>query len=109
LAALSQSLRAELASAGVDVIAVYPNYTRTAFFSREKLVGGARRPASGYADPARVAAAIAGAIEKGTSELVLSAQGKMLRGVRRLFPAFTDKAMERVAARLRQPREVCHE
>lgn len=109
LAALGQSLRAELGVAGVDVMVVYPNYTRTDFFLREKRVGGARRPASGYADPARVAAAVVRAVEKGKNELVLSAEGKALKWVRRLFPAAADKAMERTAARLREPREVCHE
>ena len=109
LASLGQSLRAELGSAGVDVMDVYPNYTRTDIFLREKKVGGARRPASGYADPASVAAAIVRAVGKGKSELVLSAEGRALTWVRRLFPAFTDKAMERIAARLREPREVCHE
>jgi len=109
LASLGQSLRAELKGAGIDVMVVYPNYTRTRFFLREKRVGGARRPASGYADPARVAAAIVGAVEKGRNELVLSAEGRALKWVRRLFPAAADKAMERIAARLREPQEVCHE
>lgn len=108
LASLGQSLRAELGGVGVDVMVVYPNYTRTDFFLREKRVGGARRPASGYADPARVAAAVVRAVEKGNNELVLSAEGRALKWVRRLFPAATDKAMERIAARLHEPREVCH-
>jgi short-subunit dehydrogenase len=109
LASLSQSLRAELGVAGVDVMAVYPNYTRTDFFLKEKRVGGARRPAFEYADAAKVAAAIVRAVEKGRTELVLSAGGRALRWIRRLFPAAADKAMERVAARLREPREVCHD
>jgi short-subunit dehydrogenase len=109
LASLGQSLRAELGSSGIDVMVVYPNYTRTDFFLREKRVGGARRPASGYADPAKVAAAVVRAVEKGRKELVLSAEGRALKWIRRLFPAAADKAMERIAARLREPREVCHE
>jgi short-subunit dehydrogenase len=109
LASLGQSLRAELGAAGLDVMVVYPNYTRTALFLKEKRVGGARRPASGYADPAKVATAIVRAVEKGRNELVLSAEGRALKWVRSLFPAATDKAMERIAARLREPGEVCHE
>jgi hypothetical protein len=48
-------------------------------------------------------------VEKGRKELVLSAEGRALKWVRRLVPAAADKAMERIAARLREPQEVCHE
>ena len=40
LAAMSQSLRAELAGSGVSVMVAYPGYTQTDFFATEKLVGG---------------------------------------------------------------------
>ena len=49
LAAFSQSLRAELADAGISVLVVYPGYTETEFFLKERNVGGAHRPPGPYA------------------------------------------------------------
>ncbi len=102
LASLGQSLRAELAGSGVSVSNVYPGYTDTPLFDREVLVGGARRPEGPYADPARVARQVLDGLERGRSELILSPEGKALSVVRRV-PRLLDRALARVADRLREP------
>jgi short-subunit dehydrogenase len=100
LAALGQSLRAELADGGIHVLNVYPGYTRTRIFDREKRLGGARRPAGRYAPPDRVARAIVHAIHKEKTELVLSPSGRILALVR-TSPRLTDRAMARLAGHLK--------
>ncbi|HWP37097.1 MAG TPA: SDR family oxidoreductase, partial [Gemmatimonadales bacterium] len=42
LASVTQTLRGELAGSGVRLICVYPGYTRTPIFGKEKRLGGAR-------------------------------------------------------------------
>lgn len=106
LAALSQSLRAELAGTGVRVLTVYPGYTRTPLFTREKKVGGARRPSRGYVPAETVARAIVRAIEQDRRELVLSLRGRLLNVLRGVLPAFVDQVMQHIAARLRVNKEV---
>ncbi len=101
LAAFGQSLRAELADTGVRVLNVYPGYTRTPLFGRERLVGGARRPDGRYAAPEDVARAIVRAIEARRTELVLSREGKALGAAARLAPRLLDRVLARVARRLR--------
>jgi NAD(P)-dependent dehydrogenase (short-subunit alcohol dehydrogenase family) len=64
MAAFSQSLRAELAPSGISVLVVYPGYTQTEFFLKEKKVGGAQRPAGPYCPVARAARAIVRAMGK---------------------------------------------
>jgi len=75
LVVLSQSLRAELHGSGVRVMLVYPGYTESEIFEREKRVGGARRPSGKYAPAAEVAEAIARGIEtdaRGVATLTLA-------------------------------------
>ncbi len=103
LAAIGQSLRAELTESGVRVLNVYPGYTRTPLFAREKRVGGARRPNGRYAAPERVARAIARAIEADARELVLTPDGKVVAALARLAPGLLDRAYARLAKRLRAP------
>lgn len=101
LAALGESLRAELYGSGVRVLTVYPGYTRTPLFDREKQLGGARRPATGYASPQDVARAIARAMERDREQLVLSSSGRALSLLRGVVPRVVEQVMRRIAAHLR--------
>lgn len=101
LAAVGQSIRAELADSGIKVLNVYPSYTRTNIFAVERKVGGARRPNGRYASANGVASAVVRAIETERQELVLSPEGKALSALRGLLPVVIQKAMERVANGLR--------
>jgi NAD(P)-dependent dehydrogenase (short-subunit alcohol dehydrogenase family) len=108
LAALGQSLRAELHGSGVRVLTVYPGYTRTPLFQHEKKLGGARRPRRGYADPRDVARSIVQAMEGDVQELVLSPEGRALSVLRGLVPALVQRAMRYLATHLRVNEEACH-
>jgi short-subunit dehydrogenase len=103
VAVVGESLRAELATTGIQVLNVYPGYTRTEIFARERRVGGARRPRGRYAPADRVALAIVRAIEAEKPELVLSPGGKVIARLRAVAPWAVDRAMRRVACRLRAP------
>jgi short-subunit dehydrogenase len=105
LAAFSQSLRAEISGSGVAVMVVYPGYTETEFFAREKRVGGARRPHPPYAPARRVARLIVRAIERKKAECVLSREGRAIALARKYSPRLAEWAMVRVAARLRESKE----
>lgn len=100
LVAFSQSLRAELSGTGVGVMIVYPGYTDTGIFGAEKKVGGAVRPGGSYAGAEGVAEAIVRAIERGRSDVVLSAQGNMLNLVRGVAPGVAERAMRALARKL---------
>ena len=102
LASLSQSLDAELVGSGISVLTVYPGYTQTDFFKKEKKVGGARRPDKPYASPQKVAEAVVAGIEKEKHELVLSTEGKALILCQSLVPWLVRKGMERIACNLKQ-------
>jgi short-subunit dehydrogenase len=106
LAAFGQSLHAELAGSGISVLTVYPGYTQTDFFRKEKKLGGARRPAEPYAPPQKVGEAVVRAIEKEKQELILSAQGKALILGQRSIPWLVRKGMQRIARNLRDNKEV---
>jgi len=109
LAAVSQSLRAELCGNGISVMVVYPGYTETDFFAREKKVGGAVRPRGPYAPAAKVARSIVEAVERERSELVLSWEGRALPLFQRIFPRQVERAMARLAGSLRDAEEVVYE
>ena len=100
LAALGQSLQAELAGSRISVLTVYPGYTQTDFFMKEKKLGGARRPAGPYASPQKVAQAVVRAIEREKHELILSVEGKSLGLCQGLMPWLVRKIMERIACNL---------
>lgn len=108
LATLTQTLRAELHDSGVRLINVYPGYTRTPLFQREKKVGGARRPDGQYARSDQVARAIVSAIETKREELVLSPSGRVLSVLRGLLPRLISRSMRRVATQLRMKEQVSH-
>jgi short-subunit dehydrogenase len=101
LVALSQSLRAELADTGVRLVIVYPGYTESEIYEREKHVGGARRPEFKYAPTEDVAEAVVRAIESGRRDLVLTAQGKALSVLRGVAPSVVERVMRRIARELR--------
>ena len=97
LVAFSQSLRAELTGTGVRVMSVYPGYTRTEIFDVERTVGGARRPPVRYAEPERVARAIARGIEADRREVYLTLSGRLLGILRGAAPLIVEIAMRRMA------------
>lgn len=108
LANLGQSLHSELVRWGISVLTVYPNYTETDFFKKEKKVGGARRPAGAYASPQKVAEAIVSAIEKEKRELLLTFEGKALVLCQSFLPWLVRWTMERMALRLREKEELSY-
>jgi short-subunit dehydrogenase len=101
LVAYSQSLRAEVASAGIKVVVVYPGYTQTGLFAKEQTFGQARRPPGPYRPPETVARAIVKAVERGRREVVLSPEGKGLLLARCLLSWLVDPLLARLAAKLR--------
>jgi NAD(P)-dependent dehydrogenase (short-subunit alcohol dehydrogenase family) len=106
LAALGQSLRAEMAADGVRVVNLYPGYTDTPIFRHERHVGGARRPAGPYPPPTRVARAIVRSLERGRQEVFVSPESRSLALLRHL-PTAADQVMGWIALRLRD-RAVAH-
>jgi len=106
LATLGQSLHAELVRSGISVLNVYPGYTETDFFKKEKKVGGARRPNGPYTSPQKVAETVVAGIEKKKRELILTVEGKALILCQSLMPWFVQKTMERFAHDLRDEKEV---
>lgn len=101
LATLSQSLRAELADSDVNVLVVYPGYTETDLFRKERVFGGARRPDGVYDPPNDVAAAIVEAIESERAETVLSVDGRRLKRAVRFFPRIVDRKLAELARTVR--------
>jgi short-subunit dehydrogenase len=108
LVALSQSLRAELSGSGVSLMIVYPGYTQTEFFRKEKKVGRARRPRGPYSSPVKVAKAIVKAVQCQKRNLVLSLEGKTLSLFQGILPGLVERVMERIAFQLRDGQEVSH-
>jgi short-subunit dehydrogenase len=100
LVAFGRALRIELEEPGIRVVNVYPDYTRTVFFSRERRVGDARPPAGRYASPASVARRTIRAVERGGDEVILSARGRLLRVLGGLFPWLAECLLRLVARRL---------
>jgi short-subunit dehydrogenase len=92
----SDSLRAELAPRGIDVLHVCPSTTETEFF--DQLIGGrvpgARR--RGMA-PDVVARHMIRALQKRRSEIVLSPSGKLLVWIDRLWPSLANWLVARLA------------
>jgi len=105
LAALTQSLRAELHGTGITVAAAYVDYTVTNIFTAEKKVGGAVRPRGPYAPAAKVATAIVRAVERGKRDFVASTRGRALVLVRALAPGIVELYMNRLADELRAGEE----
>lgn len=82
---------------------VYPGYTATEIFEREKRAGGARRPSGRYASAEDVAEAIARRIERGAGDLYLTVRGRALGALRGLAPLVVERAMRSIARDLADP------
>ncbi len=108
LVALSQSLRAELSGSGVSLMIVYPGYTQTEFFKKEKKLGRARRPRGPYSSPVKVAKAIVRAVQFRRRNMILSLEGKALSLVQGILPRLVERVMARIALLLRGGEEVSH-
>lgn len=93
---LSDSLRAELAVENIDVLLISPSTTASEFFTvasgdrdrRPKLGGKAMRPEA-------VARRIAGAMQTGKHEIILTAGGNFLVWLDRLCPPLADYLVAR--------------
>lgn len=109
LVAFNQSLRAELSKSGISIMIVYPGYTQTDFFEKEKKVGGAHRPPGPYTSVQKVAKTIVRAIESEKQDLVFSLEGKALTFSQSLMPWLAEKAMEKIAYKLGDKKEEYNE
>jgi short-subunit dehydrogenase len=95
----SESLRAELARDGIDVLVVSPGTTDTPFFEnviemRSKLPWRKEGVRQG-ATPQSVARAAIDALERGKSEIIPSVSGKLLVLANRIAPRLVDRWMRR--------------
>ena len=87
LRGFSDSLRAELAHEGIDVISVHPNTTKSEFFDRlvEKTGEAATNPSP--MSSRDVALRILHALERGKPEVVLTFRGKLMIFTKRFTPS----------------------
>jgi short-subunit dehydrogenase len=95
LQGFSESLRAELAPSGIDVLVVSPGTTRTEFFERAIDAAQNRRPQRLGMEPSVVARRTIAAIRRGKHEIVVGASGKLLVWANRLFPRLLDAILAR--------------
>jgi short-subunit dehydrogenase len=95
LQGFSESLRAELAPRGIDVLVVSPGRTETEFF--ESAIDADGRPWAGLPTMSAdaVARRIVRAIGKGKHEIVISPGGKLLVWASRWFPSLMDRIVSR--------------
>ncbi len=93
LQGLSESLRAELAEFGIDLLVVSPARTRTEFFEQAINAPEARWPLLRGIPAETVARRIVRAMRAGRHEVVPSASGKLLLWANRLFPWAVDRAL----------------
>ncbi len=93
LQGLSESLRAELAELGIDLLVASPARTRTEFFERAINAPQVRWPLLRGIPAQTVARRIIRAMRAGRHEVVPSASGKLLWWANRLFPWAVDRAL----------------
>ena len=94
----SESIRAELAGSGVDVLVVSPGTTETEFFDNVlESKGGPKWPEHAAVGADAVARATVRAIRRGSHEITPYLWGKVLVLMNRVSPWFVDKLMERYA------------
>lgn len=100
LRSLSQTLRAECADEGISVLHVSPDYTDTAFFSKEKITGGVRTHHEKRSGVDAVAKRIVRDIVHNKKETVLSFRARSLLITSCLLPWFTQAYFRRRAMKL---------
>ena len=94
----SESIRAELAASGVDVLVVSPGTTDTEFFDQVlESKGGPKWPEHKAVTAEAVARATVRAIRRGSHEITPYFWGKVLVMMNRVSPWFVDKLMARYA------------
>lgn len=94
----SESLRAELARPGIDVLVVSPGTTETEFFDRViERTGSPRWPEHKPVTAAAVARQTVLAIRQGRHEIVPYRWGKVLLWLNRISPRLVDSLMARYA------------
>jgi short-subunit dehydrogenase len=94
----SESIRAELATASIDVLVVSPGTTDTEFFNQVvESKGGPKWPEHKAVTAETVARAVVRAMRRGSHEVTPYLWGKVLVLMNRLSPWFVDKLMERYA------------
>jgi short-subunit dehydrogenase len=95
LRGLSESLRAELAPLGIDVLLVSPGRTETSFVDHSLARESAAWDNEPAVTPAYVARKIARAIECGRHEIVVNYRGQLLVWLNRLSPRLVDRILAR--------------
>jgi short-subunit dehydrogenase len=108
LAAFSQSLRAEVSSAGITIQVIYPGYIQTPIFAKERSLGGAIRPQPPYEPVDSMAYRIANAIAKEKPEVFFGPRGKLMAFLRGAMPWVLRRTMRSLAIRLGKKQEGCH-
>jgi short-subunit dehydrogenase len=102
LEALSESLRAEVASSGVAVVVVCPGRTATEFRShRLRATGGPNEDVSAIdaMGAERVAEAMVAAVRRRQREVVLTLPGRAMAALERVAPGLMDIVAARIAGR----------
>lgn len=95
LEGFSQSIRAELAREGIDVLVVSPARTKTEFFDQAIDARGTPWPKIRGMSSEAVARRTVGAIRRGQHRLIISLGGKSLVWVSRLLPGIVDRVLAR--------------
>jgi short-subunit dehydrogenase len=94
----SESIRAELAAAGIDVLVVCPGTTDTEFFDQViESKGGPKWPEHKAVTAEAVARAVVRAMRRGSHEITPYLWGKVLVLMNRISPWLVDKLMARYA------------
>jgi short-subunit dehydrogenase len=91
----SESLRAELAPCGIDLLLVSPGTTRTEFFDHALARESVPWENQAGVTPEFVAQRTVWAIERGRHEVIVSARGKALVWLNRLCPRLLDRVLAR--------------
>ncbi len=91
----SESLRAELAPLGVDLLLVSPGTTKTDFFVHALARQSVPWENQAGDTPQRVARVTVRAIERGRHEVIVGARGKLLVWLNRCCPGLLDRILSR--------------
>ena len=95
LEGFSQSIRAELAREGIDVLVVSPARTKTEFFDQAIDSRGTPWPKIRGMSSEAVARRVVRAIRRGQHQLIISLGGKSLVWVSLLLPGIVDRVLAR--------------